>query len=45
MSPQPKIQRIKVRESCRPVDWVSASYPLFTESLVQVLSDNVEKMK
>jgi hypothetical protein len=25
--------------------WASASYPLFTESLVQVLSDGAEKMK
>jgi hypothetical protein len=26
-------------------DWVSASYPLSTESLVQVLSDNADKMR
>jgi hypothetical protein len=45
MSPQPKIQRIKIREVCRPVDWASTSYPMLTESLVQVLSDNAEKMK
>jgi hypothetical protein len=43
--PQPKIQKIKVRRSCRPVDWASASYPLFTESLVRVPSDNAEKMR
>jgi hypothetical protein len=30
--------------SCRPVDWAFAPYPLFTESLVQVLSDNAKKM-
>jgi hypothetical protein len=40
-----KIQRIEVKESCRPVDWASAFYPLFTESLVEVLSHNAEKMK
>jgi hypothetical protein len=28
-----------------PVDWASASWPLFTESLVQVLSDNAETMR
>jgi hypothetical protein len=42
--PTAKIQRIKVIGSCRPVDWASASYPLFTKSLVQVLSDNAEKI-
>jgi hypothetical protein len=45
VSPQPNIQRIKVRRSCRPVDWASAPYPPFTESLVQVLSDSAEKMR
>jgi hypothetical protein len=45
LSPQPNIQRIKVRRSCRPVDWVSASHPLFTESLVQVLCDSAEKTR
>jgi hypothetical protein len=45
VSPQPKIQMIKVRGSCRSVVGASASYPLFTKSLVQVLSDNVEKMR
>ena len=38
--PQPKTWSIKVRESCRPIDWVSTFYPLSTESLIQVLSDN-----
>jgi hypothetical protein len=32
VSPQPKIQRIKVRGSCRPGDWASASSPLLTET-------------
>jgi hypothetical protein len=41
---QKKIQMIKVRGSCRPVGWASASYPLFTERLVQVLCDNAKKM-
>jgi hypothetical protein len=45
VSSQPKIQWIKVRGLCRPVDWASASYPLSNESLVQALSDNVEKMR
>jgi hypothetical protein len=45
VSPQPKIQRIEVKGSCRPGDWASASCSLFTESLVQVLSDNAEKMR
>jgi hypothetical protein len=40
-----KIQRVKVRGLCKPVDWASTSYPLFTESLVQVLSDKAEKMR
>jgi hypothetical protein len=34
-----------VRGWCKPVDWASASYALFTESLVHVLSDNAEEMK
>jgi hypothetical protein len=42
--PQRKIQRIKVRRSCRPVDWAPASYPLFTRSLVQLLSYSTEKI-
>jgi hypothetical protein len=41
--PITQIQGIKVRRSCRPVDWASAFYPLFTERLVQVLSDNAKK--
>jgi hypothetical protein len=45
VSPQPKIQRIKGRGSCRPVDWASTSYPLFIKSLVQALSDIVKKMR
>jgi hypothetical protein len=32
------------RGSCRPVYCASASYPLFTESLVQVLSDSAEEV-
>jgi hypothetical protein len=36
----PQIRRIKVRWSCRPVDWVSISNPASGESLVQVLSDS-----
>jgi hypothetical protein len=40
-----KTQRIKVRGSCRPVDWASSSHPLFTEILVRVLCDNVQKMR
>jgi hypothetical protein len=43
-TPTAKIQRIKAKGSCRPVDWASASYPLLTEGLVQVLSDRAEKM-
>jgi hypothetical protein len=31
------VQRIEVRRSCRPDDWASASYPLFMESLLQML--------
>jgi hypothetical protein len=45
LSQQPKIQKFALRGSCRPVDWISASYPLFTKSLLQVLSDNVEKIR
>jgi hypothetical protein len=44
MSQQPKTQRIRVRGLCRPVDGVSASYPLFTESPIKVLPDTAEKM-
>jgi hypothetical protein len=40
-----KAQIIEVRGSFRPVDWASASYPMFTESLIQVLSDNAEKVR
>jgi hypothetical protein len=36
-------EHFKVRGSCRSVDWALASYPLFRESLVPVLPDNVEK--
>jgi hypothetical protein len=32
--PQPRIQRIQIRWSCRPVEWASAAYPLLIESLV-----------
>jgi hypothetical protein len=32
-----KFHRIKVRRSWRLVDWASASYALFTKSLVQVV--------
>jgi hypothetical protein len=42
--PTAKIQRTEFRWSWRPVDWASASSPLFTETLVQVLSDNEKKM-
>jgi hypothetical protein len=45
VSPQPKIQRIKVTGSCRPADWASIFYPLFIENLVQVMSDNAENMR
>lgn len=45
VSPQPKIQRIKDRQSSRPVDWASMSYPWLTRILIQVLSDNVGKMR
>jgi hypothetical protein len=45
MSPPPKMYRIQVRGLCRPVDWASMSYPLFMESLVQMLSDNAEKIR
>jgi hypothetical protein len=41
MSPQPKIQRLKIRGSYRPVDWAS----VFTEILVRVLSNSAEKMR
>jgi hypothetical protein len=44
MSPQPKIQKIKDRGSYRLVEWAYNSYPLFTGSLVQVLSNNAEKV-
>jgi hypothetical protein len=40
-----KIHRNEVRRSCRPVDWTSVSYPRYTESLVQLVSDNVERMR
>jgi hypothetical protein len=40
-----KIQRIKVRWSCRPVELASTSYPPLTKSLVELLSENVEKTK
>jgi hypothetical protein len=40
--PQAKIQCIRLRGLCRPVDWVSASYPRFTET-VQLLSDSADK--
>jgi hypothetical protein len=43
--PRAKSQRITVRRPCRPVDWAPASYPLFTESLVQVLSNNAETLR
>jgi hypothetical protein len=43
-TPRRLFQRVRVRRSCRPVDWTTASYPLFSESVVQVLSDNAEKM-
>jgi hypothetical protein len=43
--PTTKIKRIKVIKSCRPVDLASTSYPLFTKSLVELLSDNAEKMR
>jgi hypothetical protein len=36
--PQSKIQRIKVRGSCRPRDWTSISCPKSTKSLVKELS-------
>jgi hypothetical protein len=32
------------QESSMPIDWVSVSYPLLTESLVHVSSDSAEKM-
>jgi hypothetical protein len=44
MFQQPNIQKIKVRGLCRPVDRVSASHPVFTKSLIQVLHDNAEEM-
>jgi hypothetical protein len=43
VSPEPEIQSIKVRRSCGPVDWASASYPLLIESLVRAQSGNGEK--
>jgi hypothetical protein len=43
--PTAKLQRNEVRRLCRPVDWASASYPLFAESLVQVLSNNAEETR
>jgi hypothetical protein len=45
VSAQPKFQKRNVRESCRPVDWASTSYPLFPGGLVQVLPDNGENMR
>jgi hypothetical protein len=40
--PTAKMQRNKDRRPCRLVDCASASYPMFPERLVQVLSDNAE---
>jgi len=45
VSAQPKIQRIKVGGSCRPLDWAFMFYPLSNKSLVQLLSDSAEKMR
>jgi hypothetical protein len=45
VTPQPEIQSVKVRGSCRPVEWIFASYPLFTHSLVDVLYENAYKMR
>lgn len=45
VTPQPKIQWIKSRGWCRPVDWAFVRYPLFTKSLVPVLSDSAEKIR
>jgi hypothetical protein len=45
VSPRREIRRIKVRGSCRTLHWTSASCPLFTGSLVQVLPDSAEKMR
>ena len=39
-----KAHRIKVRKSCRPVDWTSMSCSLSIESLSQVLFGNTGKM-
>jgi hypothetical protein len=41
VSPQVNIHRIKVRGPCR----ASASYPPFSESLIQRLSDNMPKIR
>ena len=42
MYPLPKIKKIEVRRSCRPVGWASTSNPLSTENEVHVLPDNTE---
>jgi len=45
VSAQPKIQRIKVRGSCRPLDWAFMFYALSNKSVVHLLSDSAEKMR
>jgi len=45
MTPFLKIQKFKAEALCRPVECTFMSCPLLTESLVQVLSDNVETLK
>ena len=45
MCPFLKIRKIKPGGLCRPVECTFTSCPLLTESLVQVLSDNVETLK
>jgi hypothetical protein len=42
---QPRIQRMKLKGLYRPLNWACMSCPLSTERLVQMPSNNVEKMK
>jgi hypothetical protein len=45
MTPFLNIQKIKAEGLCRPVECTFMSFSLLTESLVEVLSDNVETLK
>jgi hypothetical protein len=44
ITPKTKLLRIWVRGSRRPVEWSSVSYPLYTASLVSVMSDKAGTM-